>query len=143
MYGGALPANIAEFVLAVTRPTILSATPPACLSLGAVCSILYSCFAAKRKTSSDLYADSGSIRINRAFEDPGTVLSYTSHVGLRFQVLVSAFTTSGADLDFVKWQYIIWLPRSRMRSQYLYPLADVWAHENASIAKHWPAIVGL
>ena len=69
------PANIAEFALAVTRPTILSATPPACLSLGAVCSILYPHSAAKRKTVSDLYADSGSIRMNRAFEDPGMVLS--------------------------------------------------------------------
>ena len=103
--------------MAVTRPTILSATPPACLSLGEVCFILYSCSAAIRKTVSDLYAKSGSIRINRAFEDPGTVLSNMSHVGLRFQVLDNAVTISGADLDFVKLQYIAGLHKSIWRSQ--------------------------
>ena len=102
--GGAPYSMIALFVFEVTNPTILSAIPPVCLSLGAVNSILCPRCAAKSKTSSDVYADSESIRINLGFNGSGFAASYTGQDGLRFHSLVNDFTTSSADLVLVKLQ---------------------------------------
>ena len=129
-------------VLAVTGPTIRSAIPPACLSLGGGELYLYPLSARKLRTFADLYDVSESIRMNLGFNLSGFLWSNTLHVGCRSHSRVKERTISSASRFFVKLQYIIWLAPSLIRSQYLYPRWDVWPQANASIRKHCPGTVG-
>ena len=102
--GGAPSSNIALLVIEVTNPTIRSAIPLACLSRGAVNSILYPRCATNSKTSLEVYAASESIRIKRGLSGSGLAASYTAQVGFEFHNVVKALITSSHDLLFVKLQ---------------------------------------
>ena len=92
-------SNIALLVFEVTNLTIRSAILPACLSRGAVNSILYPLCATNSKKSSEVYAASESIRIKRGLSGSGFAASYTAQVGFEFHNVVNALISSSDGLQ--------------------------------------------